>query len=288
MEEKKRSAGAVLAALGKALCYLLLFLLCQALAAVVFLLAAILWLSLTGLPGADLPSLLARASALTLAQTGLIALVSDLAVLVVLTVFFLCRKKNPLREVGLVRTDPRCVGAACAAAPLLYALVTLVLALLPEAWLNSYAEAAAALDQNDLWTVLATVILAPVTEEVIFRGLIFSRLERAMPGWLAAVLSALAFGVCHGQPVWMAYAFLLGLVFAWFRLRTGSILPSLLAHLVFNGISPLSGALSKAGAGDGWILLGLAAVGIIACFLFRRGFAAMGRRTRSAGGSGLP
>lgn len=109
-----------------------------------------------------------------------------------------------------------------------------------------------------------------------------------MPGWLAAVLSALAFGVCHGQPVWMAYAFLLGLVFAWFRLRTGSILPSLLAHLVFNGISPLSGALSKAGAGDGWILLGLAAVGIIACFLFRRGFAAMGRRTRSAGGSGLP
>ena len=45
MEEKKRSAGAVLAALGKALCYLLLFLLCQALAAVVFLLAAFVGLS---------------------------------------------------------------------------------------------------------------------------------------------------------------------------------------------------------------------------------------------------
>lgn len=288
MEEKKRSAGAVLAALGKALCYLLLFLLCQALVAVIFTLAAVLWLSLTGPSGADLPVLLAQASALILSRTGLIALISDLAVLVVLAVFFLCRKKNPLQEVGLVRTDPWCAGAACAAAPLLYALVTLILAFLPEAWLNSYAEAAAGLDQNDLWTVLATVILAPVTEEVIFRGLIFSRLERAIPSWLAAVLSALAFGVCHGQPVWMAYAFLLGLVFAWFRLRTGSILPSLLAHVVFNGISPLSGALSEGGVGDGWILLGLIAVGIIACFLFRRGFAAMAGRRQASGGSELP
>ena len=273
MSEQKNSAGAVLAALGKALCYLLLFLLCQVLASLVFTLAAALSL----LPGwtGDTASLVAAASSLVLSRAGLITLISDFAVLVILTVFFLVQKKKPLAEVGLVRAEPVCVGAACAAAPLLYAAVTLVMSLLPEAWLESYIDASAALTQDDVFTILATVVLAPVTEEVIFRGLIFSRLERAMPGWLAAVLSALAFGLCHGQPVWMAYAFVLGLVFAFLRLRTGSILPSMLAHFIFNGISPVAQRLGDAGAGDGLILIALVALGALGCVLARRGFRLM-------------
>lgn len=266
MDEKKQSAGAVLAALGKAVCYLLLFLLCQVLVTLVFSLAAGLWMVLSGQGNTAL------ALELVLSRTGLITLLSNLAVLAILTVFFLCRRKNPLREVGLVRAAPVQLIAACGAAPILYAAVSLVLSLLPAAWLESYADAAAALSQNDVWTVLATVVLAPITEEVIFRGLIFSRLERAMPGWLAAVLSAAVFGVCHGQAVWMAYAFVLGLVFVLIRLRTGSILPSLLAHFVFNGINALLQPLADAGVSDGAILAGLAVVGLAVCIPARKGF----------------
>ena len=273
MSEKKASAGAVLAALGKAVCYLLLFLLCQVLATAVFTLAAAL--SLLPVWSGDPTGLVSAAMAMVMSKAGLITLISDLAVLVILTVFFLVRKKKPLKEAGLVRTEPACVGAACAAAPLLYAAVTLVMSLLPEAWLESYIDASAALTQDDVFTILATVVLAPITEEVIFRGLIFSRLERAMPGWLAAVLSALAFGLCHGQPVWMAYAFVLGLVFAFLRLRTGSILPSLLAHFIFNGISPAAQRLGDAGVGDVPILIALVIVGVLGCIPARRGFRLM-------------
>lgn len=273
MSEKKTSAGAVLAALGKAVCYLLLFLLCQVLATAVFTLAAAL--SLLPVWSGDPTGLVSAAMAMVMSKAGLITLISDLAALVILTAFFLVRRKKPLAEAGLVRTEPACVGAACAAAPLLYAAVTLVMSLLPEAWLESYIDASAALAQDDVFTVLATVVLAPITEEVIFRGLIFSRLERAMPGWLAAVLSALAFGLCHGQPVWMAYAFVLGLVFAFLRLRTGSILPSMLAHFIFNGISPVAQRLGDAGAGDGLILIALVVLGVLGCVLARRGFRLM-------------
>lgn len=273
MSDQKNSAGTVLAALGKAVCYLLLFLLCQVLATAVFTLAAAL--SLLPVWSGDPTGLVSAAIAMVMSKAGLITLISDLAVLVILTVFFLVRKKKPLAEAGLVRTEPACVGAACAAAPLLYAAVTLVMSLLPEAWLESYIDASAALTQDDVFTILATVVLAPITEEVIFRGLIFSRLERAMPGWLAAVLSALAFGLCHGQPVWMAYAFVLGLVFAFLRLRTGSILPSMLAHFIFNGISPVAQRLGDAGAGDGLILIALVVLGVLGCVLARRGFRLM-------------
>lgn len=273
MSDQKNSAGTVLAALGKAVCYLLLFLLCQALATAVFTLAAAL--SLLPVWSGDPTGLVSAAMAMVMSKAGLITLISDLAVLVILAVFFLIRRKKPLAEVGLVRTEPSCVGAACAAAPLLYAAVTLVMSLLPEAWLESYIDASAALTQDDVFTILATVVLAPITEEVIFRGLIFSRLERAMPGWLAAVLSALAFGLCHGQPVWMAYAFVLGLVFAFLRLRTGSILPSMLAHFIFNGISPVAQRLGDAGAGDGLILIALVVLGVLGCVLARRGFRLM-------------
>lgn len=273
MSDQKTSAGAVLAALGKAVCYLLLFLLCQVLATAVFTLAAAL--SLLPVWSGDPTGLVSAAIAMVMSKAGLITFISDLAVLVILTIFFLVRKKKPLAEAGLVRTEPACVGAACAAAPLLYAAVTLVMSLLPEAWLESYIDASAALTQDDVFTILATVVLAPITEEVIFRGLIFSRLERAMPGWLAAVLSALAFGLCHGQPAWMAYAFVLGLVFAFLRLRTGSILPSMLAHFIFNGISPVAQRLGDAGAGDGLILIALVVLGVLGCVLARRGFRLM-------------
>ena len=273
MSDQKTSAGAVLAALGKAVCYLLLFLLCQVLATAVFTLAAAL--SLLPVWSGDPTGLVSAAIAMVMSKAGLITFISDLAVLVILTIFFLVRKKKPLAEAGLVRTEPACVGAACAAAPLLYAAVTLVMSRLPEAWLESYIDASAALTQDDVFTILATVVLAPITEEVIFRGLIFSRLERAMPGWLAAVLSALAFGLCHGQPAWMAYAFVLGLVFAFLRLRTGSILPSMLAHFIFNGISPVAQRLGDAGAGDGLILIALVVLGVLGCVLARRGFRLM-------------
>ena len=66
-----------------------------------------------------------------------------------------------------------------------------------------------------------------------------TRLNQAMPGWLAMFLSAAIFGACHGHPVWSGYAFVLGSIFGYMDLRAGSIWPSVLAHMAFNSISQI-------------------------------------------------
>lgn len=264
-EEKRTSAAAILLALLKAGCYLLLFLGAQTLVTVAVTAIITIWSILNG-GGLDQNALLTD----VLAYTPHITLFSAVLTLVILAIFFLARKKKLFAEVGFVRTKPSLVGAAAAITPALYVVVIVVMGFLPEALLEDYAQASAGLDDTGLFTLLATVIAAPIVEEVIFRGLIQSRLARAMPGWLAAVIAALVFGLCHGQIVWATYAFVLGLFFGWMRLRSGSILPSLAAHFVFNLIGHFAVVLE--GAVPDWaILVGLLVISSIACLLTRRG-----------------
>jgi len=234
-QSRLTSISNVLLALLKAGCYLLLFLGGQTVVTVAVVAVFALWAYLNG-GTIDQTVLLDD----VLARTPLITVCSALLTLAVLVIVFLIRRKNPLKEAGVVRTAPSMAAAAAAVTPALYLLVIVVMSRLPEAWLEDYAQASAGLNDTGLLAFLATVIAAPLVEEVIFRGLIQSRLARVMPGWLAAVLAALTFGLCHGQPVWMAYAALLGLFFGWIRLRSGSILPSLAAHFVFNLIGFLA------------------------------------------------
>lgn len=260
MNPNKRTAGTVFAALGKGICYLFLFLLCQVLFSGVYTLAASLFGMLN--PGATVDPV-----ELVYACTDQISLFSAIATLVILAAFFLLRRKNPLREVGFRATRGRFVFAAIAITPLLYLAVTFVLGLLPAAWMEDYADASAALSQTGVLMVIATVVAAPIVEEVIFRGLVQSRLHRAMPGWLAVVLSALAFGLCHGQIVWMAYAFVLGLVFGFMDLRARSIWPSLAAHIVFNGIGQLAVCLPETETASLLFVTALLAVGVTLCVI---------------------
>lgn len=258
MTTTPRTVGKVFGALGRAVCYLFLFLLTQTLVTTVYSLSAQIYFMFHYNSVIDLLELI-------YACTDQITLVSAAATLVILAAFFLLRGKNPLREVGFHRTRGRYVVLGFGLAPVCYVAVTRVLSLLPEAWLNDYADASAAVAQEGILAIAATVIAAPVVEEVIFRGLILSRLGRSMPGWVAVLLSALLFGLCHGQVVWMAYAFVLGAIFGFLALRARSIWPSLAAHLTFNGIGQLMVELEHTISDPTGILLTLAAVGAVIC-----------------------
>lgn len=269
-ETSSPSAGQVLAALGRAVAYLALFLGSQLLISVLFT-AAVTLIILSG--GGDGALLLEQ----IYGYTPHITLISGLITLAVLAVFFLIRRKKPLAEVRLQSAPGPALLAAAGVAPVLYFAVTLILSLLPEAWLESYAEASSALNTTGLLALLSTALVAPLVEEVIFRGLILSRLNRVLPGWLSLLLSALLFGLCHGQPVWIAYAFVLGLILGTMALRSGSILPSLVTHILFNAIGQLSVVLDESQINP-WLLLGLlAAAGILVCLLARRGVAMLFR-----------
>jgi membrane protease YdiL (CAAX protease family) len=88
-------------------------------------------------------------------------------------------------------------------------------------------------------TLLASVLIAPFCEEIFFRGFVFAGFLRAMsPGW-AIFLSALVFAVAHADPGSFAVLFFIGLALALLRWRTNSLWPSVLLHLLNNGLGVL-------------------------------------------------
>lgn len=87
-----------------------------------------------------------------------------------------------------------------------------------------------------LWAALLILVFAPgVVEEIAFRGYLLNRFERLMKPGDAAILQAFLFSVLHMSLVMLpAFAFF-GLALAFLRRRTGSLLPCMAVHMLWNG-----------------------------------------------------
>lgn len=221
----------VLIALGKTLCYLALFLGWQFFVSAIYTAVTAVELTIN-----DPMGLLDEAAyyEAVMAKSMEISLVSGLLTLGSVWAVFRLRRRKLRGELWLHPVPGRVLFWAAALSICLYWLVSFALALLPESWMADYSEASAGLEDTGVLAIVATALIGPVTEEVIFRGLVYTRLQRALPGWLAVGLSAAIFGACHGELVWFTYAFLMGTVFAMVVRATGSILPTILMHVVFN------------------------------------------------------
>jgi membrane protease YdiL (CAAX protease family) len=92
--------------------------------------------------------------------------------------------------------------------------------------------------------VVATVVMAPLTEELFFRGLLlFGFLPRyGVPRGI--FLSALIFAVAHFTPNQLTTALLAGILLGWLFARTGSLWPPILAHAFVNGLSVIATRIS--------------------------------------------
>lgn len=264
----------VLLALLKSACYLALFLGMQVLVMAPAAVAAVIRASLEHGPvDESVVYELVEGNVMTF------SLISGLLTLMAILIFYRGCGKKPSEALWLRRVPAPTLWEGAALAPGLYFMVVMVLFALPEAWLESYSEASAGLDSGGALGALAVVVVAPVVEELIFRGLIMTRLSKAMPGWLAVLLSAAIFGVCHGHPVWFAYAFVLGLLFGLMDWRAGSVWPSILGHMAFNAIGQIFTLLpeTESGAGEAAVVLALLAVAVIAPIVDRRAVAALFR-----------
>ncbi len=83
---------------------------------------------------------------------------------------------------------------------------------------------------------LVGAVLAPVVEEVVFRGFLFGGLRRAVHPVAAAVGSSAIFGALHLQPLAFPALFLLGVLLALLYHRTGSLWPPILMHFCVNAL----------------------------------------------------
>lgn len=98
-------------------------------------------------------------------------------------------------------------------------------------------ELFAMLASKDISTMLMVCIAGPVLEEVLFRGIILDGfLSRYKPA-KAIFWSSFLFGLFHLNPWQFIPGFLIGILLAWIYLKTRSLIPVILVHLVNNSLS---------------------------------------------------
>jgi membrane protease YdiL (CAAX protease family) len=83
----------------------------------------------------------------------------------------------------------------------------------------------------------AIALIAPVVEELFFRGLLLRSLQNYLGETPAIVVSGLIFGVSHFQPLLIPGLSAVGILFAVLTVRTGRLGPAIWAHAAFNGIT---------------------------------------------------
>ncbi len=86
-------------------------------------------------------------------------------------------------------------------------------------------------------SLITVIAVAPITEELFFRGIILQGFLARYGVQTALVVSALIFGLVHLNPYQFFSAFILGMVLGWVFLRTRSLWPCLAGHAIFNGHS---------------------------------------------------
>ncbi len=88
-------------------------------------------------------------------------------------------------------------------------------------------------------SLFVAVFIAPFCEEVFFRSFTFMGLKNGMSLSVAIIMSALIFGVAHGDPASFPVLVCIGVALALLRILTGSYWPGLMLHLLNNGLSAL-------------------------------------------------
>ena len=87
--------------------------------------------------------------------------------------------------------------------------------------------------------ILCFCIFYPIVEEILFRGIVLGGLLNVTNGVVAVVLSTTIFAAIHwaGGVAQITSVFILGLVLGWLYLRTRSIVPSSVAHIIYNAVA---------------------------------------------------
>lgn len=112
----------------------------------------------------------------------------------------------------------------------------------------------------------STVIAAPLLEEFVYRGILFSKAQKYRSFGICNVIQALIFAVMHGNMLQALLTFLLGLLLGWVVRHFDSVFPAVLLHMMIN----LCGWLNMAFAVPEFFWMILAAVSGAGIWFFIR------------------
>ena len=88
--------------------------------------------------------------------------------------------------------------------------------------------------------LFSMIVMAPLVEELGYRGMILTKLNTHLPTWPAVLISSALFAVWHRNPGQIAATFFMGILFAWTYLRTGKLRYAMILHSVSNLLLTMS------------------------------------------------
>lgn len=136
---------------------------------------------------------------------------------------------HPYEILGIVLLIP--------GAQFMSSIVTSMIAVFFPNWFEDYMElieSAGLSGDVPLIMMIYAVLLAPIGEELIFRGVTLRIARRAFPFWIANIIQALLFGIFHMNPLQGCYTFLLGLFMGYICEKGGTLYHAILFHFLFN------------------------------------------------------
>ena len=133
---------------------------------------------------------------------------------------------------------------------------------------------------RNVFGIISITIMAPLVEELLFRGAIQGyMLRKGMKPLNAILIASAIFGIVHMNPIQIPFAFAIGLIFGWLYYRTGSVVPGIIGHFINNSIACIQMAMMTKeeldtttiewlGEGPTYALLALSFAGLIGMFLY--------------------
>ncbi len=85
-----------------------------------------------------------------------------------------------------------------------------------------------------VYMLFALLIIAPIFEELLCRGVIFEAIRAKRGAWAACIISSMIFGLMHFEPQFVLNAFIIGLLLSYIYLRTRSIFAPMILHSINN------------------------------------------------------
>jgi membrane protease YdiL (CAAX protease family) len=171
-----------------------------------------------------------------------ILVTQSLLTVVVLRTLIVQRRRVTWRELGLLPASGKWLRTSVMlgvfALPMVWVIGIFSKALLGEPAENTQIDFLMPQQPNLLAflpSLFAVSLLVPLAEELAFRGLLYGWLRARLGRSTAIALSAVIFGLFHGQPDFLPAHIALGALLAYIYERSGSLWPAVVLHGVFNG-----------------------------------------------------
>ncbi len=130
------------------------------------------------------------------------------------------------------------------AIPIVVTIIDLILNMIyAVVWIGIFGEPSTNTDLGTDWEsssidiaflFLSFAIVTPIAEELLFRGYILDSIKRMHGDWPAIIGSALLFALIHFNLFGMVPIIMAGVIYGWLRIKTGSLLPSIACHMMWN------------------------------------------------------